>query len=54
MVVGSGFTGLEVSTELVGRLRAIAEPHGAVDEVRVVLIERADTIGPELGSEPGQ
>ncbi len=51
VVVGSGFTGIEVATELVTRLRAIAAHHGA-DDVRVVLIERADVIGPDLGPGP--
>ncbi|WP_433377757.1 NAD(P)/FAD-dependent oxidoreductase [Streptosporangium sp. CA-115845] len=50
VVVGAGFTGLEVATELVGRLRALAGP--AAHEVRVVLVERADTLGPELGPGP--
>lgn len=52
VVVGAGFTGLEVATELVGRLRAIAAPTGAADQVRVVLVERADVIGPDLGPGP--
>ncbi|MEU8249274.1 FAD-dependent oxidoreductase [Nonomuraea sp. NPDC048916] len=50
VVVGAGFTGLEVSTELVGRLRALAGP--AAHEVRVVLVERAGMLGPELGPGP--
>ncbi|GAA0403423.1 pyridine nucleotide-disulfide oxidoreductase [Acrocarpospora corrugata] len=50
VVIGSGFTGLEVSTELAGRLRALAGP--AAHEVRVVLVERAATLGPELGPGP--
>ncbi|GAA3967290.1 NAD(P)/FAD-dependent oxidoreductase [Actinomadura viridis] len=50
VVVGAGFTGLEVATEMVGRLRALAGP--AADEVRVVLVERAETLGPELGQGP--
>ncbi|UQW99952.1 FAD-dependent oxidoreductase [Streptomyces sp. RerS4] len=52
VVVGSGFTGLETATELVGRLRALAAPHGAEAEVRVVLLERADTLAPGLGEGP--
>ena len=36
-----------------GRLRSIAEGHGARrDEVRVVLVERAGVVGPELGGGP--
>lgn len=52
VVVGSGFTGIEVATELVARLHAITEPHHAAGDVRVILIERADVIGPELGPGP--
>ncbi|WP_028926845.1 NAD(P)/FAD-dependent oxidoreductase [Pseudonocardia acaciae] len=52
VVVGAGFTGLEVATELVERLRAIAEPVGAAGSVRVVLVERADVVGAELGAGP--
>ncbi|MDQ2816445.1 MAG: FAD-dependent oxidoreductase [Actinomycetota bacterium] len=52
VVVGSGFTGIEVATQMVTRLHAIAEPHHAADDVRVILIERADVIGPELGPGP--
>ncbi|MER6388006.1 NAD(P)/FAD-dependent oxidoreductase [Streptomyces sp. NPDC059382] len=52
LVVGSGFTGLETATELVGRLRAIAAPHGAAAEVRVVLVERAPVLAPGLGPGP--
>lgn len=50
VVVGAGFTGLEIATELVGRLRAKAAPYGAADEVRVVLVERAQVIGEGLGA----
>jgi NADH:ubiquinone reductase (H+-translocating) len=52
VVVGAGFTGLEVATELVERLRAVAEPVGAADAVRVVLVEREDVVGMELGAGP--
>lgn len=48
VVVGAGFTGLEIATELVDRLGALATP----EPVRVVLVERADTVGPELGPGP--
>ncbi|MEV6237438.1 FAD-dependent oxidoreductase [Lentzea sp. NPDC051838] len=48
VVVGAGFTGLELATELVGRLRALAP----AEEVRVVLVERLDEVGPELGAGP--
>ncbi|MEU6440848.1 FAD-dependent oxidoreductase [Streptomyces sp. NPDC047046] len=49
VVIGAGFTGLEVATELTGRLAEVA-PEGA--PVRVVLVERAGELGPELGAGP--
>ncbi|MFG3108114.1 NAD(P)/FAD-dependent oxidoreductase [Streptomyces tendae] len=52
VVVGAGFTGLEVATAMGERLRAIAGPHDAHDEIRVVLVDRADVLGPELGAGP--
>lgn len=52
VVIGAGFTGIEVSTELVGRLRAMAESVNAADDVRVVLVEREPVVGPELGPGP--
>ncbi|MET7508131.1 FAD-dependent oxidoreductase [Streptomyces albidoflavus] len=51
VVIGAGFTGLEVATELTGRLREVA-PAGEADRVRVVLVERAEELGPELGAGP--
>ncbi|MFC4506924.1 MULTISPECIES: NAD(P)/FAD-dependent oxidoreductase [Streptomyces] len=52
VVVGSGFTGLETATALCERLHAIAGRHGATEDVRVVLVDRADVVGPELGQGP--
>ena len=49
VVVGAGFTGLEIATELTGRLAQIA---GSQERVRVILVERESTIGPELGAGP--
>ena len=50
-VVGAGFTGIELVLELRDRLAA----HGAAaaaDRARIVLIDRAEVIGPELGPGP--
>jgi NADH dehydrogenase len=50
-VVGAGFTGIELVLELRDRLAA----HGAAEaaeRARVVLIDRAEVIGPELGPGP--
>lgn len=52
VVVGAGFTGLEVATELVGRLRGIAAAHHDESLVRVLLVERAAVVGPALGPGP--
>ncbi|MFH8442365.1 NAD(P)/FAD-dependent oxidoreductase [Streptomyces sp. NPDC018026] len=52
VVVGAGFTGLEIATALVERLRLLAEPHGDAESARVVLVDRADVLGPELGAGP--
>lgn len=52
VVVGAGFTGLEVATTMGDRLHSIADPQGAGGEVRVVLVDRADVLGPELGPGP--
>jgi NADH dehydrogenase len=50
VVVGAGFTGIEVAAEMMGRLREIAG--GAPAAPRVVLVERAPVVGPELGELP--
>jgi NADH dehydrogenase len=50
-VVGAGFTGIELALELRDRLQA----HGGdavAERLRIVLIDRAETIGPELGPGP--
>ncbi|MEU5346337.1 MULTISPECIES: FAD-dependent oxidoreductase [unclassified Streptomyces] len=52
VVVGAGFTGLELATSLGERLRAIADGNGTADDVRIVLVDRADAVGPELGPGP--
>lgn len=49
VVVGGGFTGIEVAAEMPARLRAVLGDNATP---RVVLIERSAEIGPELGSGP--
>ena len=49
VVCGGGFTGIEIAAELPARLRTIL---GKDADIRVVVIERAPEIGPELGSGP--
>ncbi|MFJ7074091.1 NAD(P)/FAD-dependent oxidoreductase [Streptomyces sp. NPDC098781] len=52
VVVGAGFTGLELATALGERLRGIADREGAAEDVRVVLVDLAEVVGPELGAVP--
>ncbi len=50
-VVGAGFTGIELALELRDRLTAHGAD-GAAERARIVLIDRAEVIGPELGPGP--
>jgi NADH dehydrogenase len=50
-VVGAGFTGIELALELRDRLLAHGAA-GAAERLRIVLIDRAGTVGPELGPGP--
>jgi NADH:ubiquinone reductase (H+-translocating) len=52
VVIGAGFVGLELATELVTRLQLISAPSCGARDVRVVLVERAPVVGPELGPGP--
>jgi NADH dehydrogenase len=49
VVVGAGFVGIEVATELVTRLSDIASPAGRQHEVDVVLVDSAPVVGGDLG-----
>lgn len=51
VVVGAGFAGIEVATELTSRMAAIL-PSG--QRARVVLVEAREVVGPELGPGPRQ
>ncbi|MGE0857710.1 MAG: NAD(P)/FAD-dependent oxidoreductase [Gammaproteobacteria bacterium] len=51
VVIGGGFTGIEMACELRRHLRALGATAAARD-ARVVLVERATEIGPELGAGP--
>jgi NADH:ubiquinone reductase (H+-translocating) len=50
-VVGAGFTGIELALELRDRLLVHGANAGA-EQLHIVLIDRAETIGPELGPGP--
>jgi NADH dehydrogenase len=47
VVIGAGFTGLEVATELAGRL-----PGSGLRRARVVLVDRSQNVGQQLGDGP--
>lgn len=51
VIVGAGFTGIELATGMRARLRAMVGDAIAAT-ARVVLVERASTVGPELGLAP--
>ncbi len=49
VVAGAGFTGIETAAEMPSRLREIL---GENADVRVIMVERNDAIGPDLGPGP--
>lgn len=49
VVAGGGFTGIEVATEMPPRLRAILGPDAAI---RVVIVDRNDSVAPDMGPNP--
>ncbi|KAL4904094.1 hypothetical protein BDW74DRAFT_185764 [Aspergillus multicolor] len=48
VVAGGGFTGIEIAAELPARLRSLL----GTEDIRVIVVERNEQIGPELGSNP--
>lgn len=51
VVIGAGFTGIEVATSMASRMRRVAASAGARRLARVVLVERAPAIAPDLGEQ---
>ena len=49
IVAGAGFTGIEVATEMPARLSAVL---GQNATVRVIMVERNDTVAPDMGPGP--
>ncbi|WP_249159575.1 NAD(P)/FAD-dependent oxidoreductase [Bradyrhizobium tropiciagri] len=49
VVAGGGFTGIEVAAEMPERLR---DALGSATKIRVIVVERANDIGPDLGPGP--
>lgn len=48
VVVGAGFTGIEVATELAARVGSVAERNGAAGRARVTVVERGSVAVPTL------
>jgi len=51
VILGAGLTGVELALEMRDRIAAHADADAA-EQARIVLVEQADTVGPELGSNP--
>jgi len=54
VVIGGGFSGVEVAGELADFLRASRRYYGAVDDVRVKLVHSGDRLLPELSAPLGR
>lgn len=48
VVCGGGFTGIEVAAELPARLSSILDIDAAFPRIRVIVVERADVIAPDM------
>ena len=51
VVIGAGFTGIEVATTMVPRMQRVAASVGSRRLARVVLLEREPVIAPDLGEQ---
>jgi NADH:ubiquinone reductase (H+-translocating) len=51
VIVGGGFTGIELATEMRNRIRVHSDADTA-HKARVLLIERDNVVGPDLGANP--
>lgn len=49
VIAGAGFTGIEIAAEMPARLRSIL---GENTDIKIILVERAADIGPDLGPGP--
>jgi NADH:quinone reductase (non-electrogenic) len=54
VVIGAGFTGIEVVTSIATTIRALASSAGAAGQARVLLVERADVVVPDLSERARQ
>lgn len=51
VIVGAGFTGIELATEMRNRI-AVHSNAAVAEKARIILVQRAATVGPDLGSSP--
>lgn len=51
LVVGAGLTGIELASELPGRLQAIRAAHHGIEPVRVILADSSPAIGSDMGEQ---
>ena len=51
VIIGAGFTGIELATEMRERIAAHSDAATA-EKARIILVERAAVLGPDLGSNP--
>ncbi len=51
VVVGAGFTGIEIASEMTSRLREVAKKENKEAEVRVILVQRTATVAPDMGEQ---
>jgi NADH dehydrogenase len=54
VVIGAGFTGIEVATTISATIRALAVTADAAGQARVLLVERADVVVPDLSESARQ
>jgi len=51
VILGAGLTGIELATEMRDRIAGHSDPETA-ERARIVLVEQADVVGPDLGANP--
>jgi len=50
-IIGAGFTGIEIAMEMRARIEAVSSAATA-QAARIILLDRAELVGPELGDNP--
>ncbi|KWW19094.1 MULTISPECIES: NAD(P)/FAD-dependent oxidoreductase [Peribacillus] len=49
VVVGAGFTGIEIASEMTARLKKVAKQENKEADVRVILVQRTSSVAPDMG-----